>query len=301
MRLDKIKNLEKILNNLYEGAYIVDKSRKLIYWNKSAEDISGYKASEVAGSYCSDNILQHVDADGKPLCTQGCPLASVIKDGNIREVEVFLHHKTGHRVPVLVRALPLEDENGHIIGVLETFSENSERKNILKKLRSLEKLAMLDELTQIPNRRYVENSIKLRFNEYLLNGVNFGIIFLDIDHFKKFNDDYGHDIGDLVLKTVSKTFSNNLRGNDIIARWGGEEFVGVFSGIDGDGLKKIAEKLRALVENTYVNVDNENINVTISVGATLATSKDDTNTIIKRADEFLYESKKKGRNCVTVG
>jgi len=298
--LNKIKNLEKIINNLYEGIYIVDKSRKLIYWNKSAEDITGYKGSEVVGSYCSDNILQHVDVDGNSLCVLGCPLAGVIEDGNPRDFEVFLHHKDGHRVPVLVRALPLKDKNEDIIGVLEIFSENSVRKNILEKIKSLEKLAMLDELTQIPNRRYVENTIKLRFDEYLLNGENFGIIFSDIDHFKKFNDDYGHDVGDLVLKTVSKTFSNNLRGNDIIGRWGGEEFVGIFSGIDGEGLKKIAEKLRTLVENTYVNVDNNKINVTISAGATLVNSKDDINTIIKRADKLLYESKGNGRNCVTT-
>lgn len=301
MKLDKIKNLEKILNNLYEGAYIVDKSRNLIYWNKAAEDLSGYKASEVAGSYCSNNILQHVDANGKCLCKQGCPLAAVIEDGNKREVEVFLHHKAGHRVPVLVRALPLEDKNGDVIGALEIFSENSERKNILKKIKSLEKLAMLDELTQIPNRRYVENSIKLRFNEYLLNGVNFAIIFLDIDHFKKFNDDYGHDIGDLVLKTVSKTFSNNLRGNDIIARWGGEEFIGVFSEVDEKSLKNIGEKLRILVEKTYIEVEGRKLNVTISSGATLVNSHDSAETLIKRADKLLYKSKINGRNCITLG
>jgi len=301
LKLDKIKNLEKILNNLYEGAYIVDKSRNLIYWNKAAEDLSGYKASEVAGSYCSNNILQHVDANGKCLCKQGCPLAAVIEDGNKREVEVFLHHKAGHRVPVLVRALPLEDKNGDVIGALEIFSENSERKNILKKIKSLEKLAMLDELTQIPNRRYVENSIKLRFNEYLLNGVNFAIIFLDIDHFKKFNDDYGHDIGDLVLKTVSKTFSNNLRGNDIIARWGGEEFIGVFSEVDEKSLKNIGEKLRILVEKTYIEVEGRKLNVTISSGATLVNSHDSAETLIKRADKLLYKSKINGRNCITLG
>lgn len=301
MKLDKIKNLEKILNNLYEGAYIVDRSRNLIYWNKAAEDLSGYKASEVAGSCCSNNILQHVDANGKCLCKQGCPLAAVIEDGNKREVEVFLHHKAGHRVPVLVRALPLEDKNGDVIGALEIFSENSERKNILKKIKSLEKLAMLDELTQIPNRRYVENSIKLRFNEYLLNGVNFAIIFLDIDHFKKFNDDYGHDIGDLVLKTVSKTFSNNLRGNDIIARWGGEEFIGVFSEVDEKSLKNIGEKLRILVEKTYIEVEGKKLNVTISSGATLVNSHDSAETLIKRADKLLYKSKINGRNCITLG
>jgi len=166
--------------------------------------------------------------------------------------------------------------------------------------KSLEKLAMLDELTQIPNRRYIENSINLRFNEFLLNEIEFGIIFLDVDHFKEFNDHYGHDIGDLILKTVSKTFSNNLRSGDTIGRLGGDEFIGIFPEINKAELKKIAEKLKVLVEKTYIELKDKKINVTISVGATLINSNDTINSLIKRADDFLYASKNKGRNCITT-
>ena len=158
--INTIENLHGILDNLYDGVYIVDKSRKIIYWNKAAEDISGYKYSDVVGSHCFNDILQHIDSDGNPLCRQGCPLIHTIEEGQIKETEVFLHHKTGYRVPILVKALPLKNENGETIGAIEIFSENSKHKNILKKMKDLENLAMLDELTQIPNRRYIENLIK---------------------------------------------------------------------------------------------------------------------------------------------
>lgn len=298
--MDKVENLYDILDNLYDGVYIVDKSRKIIYWNKAAEDLSGFKSSEVVGSHCFDNILQHIDLEGNPLCKLGCPLSNTITNDEITQIEVFLHHKTGHRVPILVKALPFKNKSGEIIGAIEIFSENSERKNILKKIKSLEKLAMLDELTQIPNRRYIENSINLRFNEFLLNEIEFGIIFLDVDHFKEFNDHYGHDIGDLILKTVSKTFSNNLRSGDTIGRLGGDEFIGIFPEINKAELKKIAEKLKVLVEKTYIELKDKKINVTISVGATLINSNDTINSLIKRADDFLYASKNKGRNCITT-
>ena len=298
--INTIENLHGILDNLYDGVYIVDKSRKIIYWNKAAEDISGYKYSDVVGSHCFNDILQQIDSDGNPLCRQGCPLIHTIEEGQIKETEVFLHHKTGYRVPILVKALPLKNENGETIGAIEIFSENSKHKNILKKMKDLENLAMLDELTQIPNRRYIENLINLKYNEFLLNGINFGIIFFDIDHFKKINDNYGHDIGDLILKTVSKTFSKNIRGNDIIGRWGGDEFIGVFSGINKKELKIIADKFNILVEKTYIELENKKINVTISIGATLANPNENMNTIIKRADKFLYMSKNRGRNCATT-
>lgn len=295
------KNLKLILNNLSDGVYIVDKNRKILYWNKAAENLTGYSNLHLIGRYCNDNTLNHVDSHGTKLCISGCPLVAAMKDGEIKETNVFFHHKEGYRVPTFVKVLPYRDENNKIIGAIEIFSENSERKHILKKIKNLEKLAMLDELTQIPNRRYIENAIKIKLNEYLLNKVDFGLIFIDIDNFKKINDYYGHDVGDLVLKTISKTLSNNLRGEDTIGRWGGEEFIAIFPEIDEKKLKKISEKLRMLVENTILGMKNEKLKLTISIGATIITSKDDMNTLIKRADEFLYKSKQNGKNCITIG
>src|SRR5512142_1670458 len=113
-----------IIDNLYDGVYFVDRDRVITYWNKGAERITGYKAAQVIGRACRDNVLNHVTADGTELCDAECPLAACMWDGKVREADVFLHHADGHRVPVLGRAAPLRDEAGNITGAVETFSSD---------------------------------------------------------------------------------------------------------------------------------------------------------------------------------
>lgn len=113
---------KSVLDNLFDGVYVVDKERKIIYWNKAAERITGFFEAEVVNLACYDNILNHVDERGKQLCLDGCPLAKVLKDGNPRQAEVFLRHKAGHRVPVSIRITPIYDGDS-IIGAAEIFSD----------------------------------------------------------------------------------------------------------------------------------------------------------------------------------
>ena len=295
------KQLKYIFDNSYEGVYIIDKYRKIIYWNPIGEKLSGYTVSEVVGSYCHDNILDHIDQCGMNLCKDGCPLDAVLKDGIIREAKVFLKHKNGYRVPINVRGIPFKNDKNEIIGAIEFFNETSEREIVLEKIKNLESLAFLDHLTQLPNRRYLENFIKIKSEEYLLNNQSFGIVFMDVDHFKSVNETYGHKIGDLVLETISKTFLNNLRKNDVIGRWGGEEFAGIFSVKNIKELSIVSEKLRNIVENTDILYKDKKLKVTISIGATFINNKNDVLGIIENADKLMYESKRKGRNCITIG
>ena len=99
MSLEK-DSYERIVENLHDGLYFVDQDRIITYWNKAAEQISGFAAEEVLGKSCSDNILTHVDSEGNRLCTEMCPLAATIADGTYRETEIYMHHKSGHRIPV---------------------------------------------------------------------------------------------------------------------------------------------------------------------------------------------------------
>lgn len=296
-----LKNLKLIVNNSYDGIYIVDRDRKIIYGNKAAKNLTGYSNSDLIGDYCYEKMINTTDSNGMKSCKIDCPAVKSMRDNEIKEVDAYFYHKDGDKIPVFLKVLPYKNENNEIIGAIEIFSENSQRKQVSEKIKNLEKLVMLDELTKIPNRRYLENIIQIKLNEHLLNEVKFGLIFMDIDNFKEFNDNYGHDIGDLVLKTISKTFSNNLRGDDIIGRWGGEEFVAVCSVVNIDNLKKIAEKLRILVENTFVKVDKKKLRVTISVGAAIVTPEDNINTLIKKSDTLLYKSKRNMKNCITAG
>ena len=288
-----------ILENLYDGVYFVDCDRKILYWNKGAENITGYTSSEVLGKRCSDNI-SHVDDNGVHLCMTTCPLAKTVDDSMPREINLYIRHKKGHRVPVLVRTTTLQDSQGKVVGAVEIFSDNTPKLAITQRIKELEKMALLDPLTELANRRYIELNMQTKLDEMRRYGRPFGILFMDIDHFKKINDLHGHDIGDKVLIMVSNTFIKNVRTSDIVGRWGGEEFLAIIPNINEDQLYFTANKLCVLVEQSGFSLDSGIVQVTVSIGATFAQPKDTIETLLERADKLLYYSKTTGRNRVSI-
>jgi diguanylate cyclase (GGDEF)-like protein/PAS domain S-box-containing protein len=289
-----------ILENMHDGVYFVDRRRRITYWNKGAERITGYAAGEVVGSACSENILIHVDALGRELCQGSCPLIAAMADGEPHQAEVFLHHKQGHRLPVWVRTSPLRDEKGEFTGAVELFTDMTSRQALQAQLEELKKLALLDALTGLPNRRHMENQLHARMEELRRSRLGFGLLFIDIDHFKRLNDRYGHDLGDRVLAVVARTLSLSVRPFDMVGRWGGEEFVGILPHTGLQTLRGIAERLRILVVHSRIAANEDALAVTVSVGGTLARPEDSAETLLKRADLLMYASKENGRNRVTV-
>jgi diguanylate cyclase (GGDEF)-like protein/PAS domain S-box-containing protein len=294
-------NYRDLIGHIIDGLYLVDKKRKIIYWNKSAERITGYSKDDVIGHACHENILVHVDTQGRGLCRSVCPLAATIKDGNPRDAEVYLHHKQGHRVPVWVRTTQLKDSTGQVVGGAELFSDLSANNAIASKIEELERLSLIDALTQLANRRFVEMELVGRLSEMQRYQLSFGLLMLDIDFFKKVNDRYGHDVGDRVLQTVSKTMVQSARPHDLFGRWGGEEFIGIIRNVDQEGLRAVCERLRTLIANSFVKQNGGYINVTASIGATVAARDDNPESIVKRTDQLLYSSKREGRDRCTLG
>lgn len=300
MDFEKV-SYKSMLENLHDGLYFVDKNRIITYWNKAAERISGFTAEEVLGKSCADNILTHVNKDGKSLCKGMCPLAATINDGKPRDAKLFMHNKNGHRIPVSARVSTITDELGNIIGGIELFTDISSQAANELRIKELEKLAFIDKLTQLANRSYVEKNLLNRFDELKTLKIPFGILFMDIDHFKKFNDTYGHEVGDKVLKYVANTFISNSRPFDLYGRWGGEEFIGIIRNIKEEELNSLGERVRMLIENSYIENETMKLNVTISIGATVAQKSDTVDSLLKRADTLLYKSKSSGRNCLSIG
>ncbi len=290
---------KRLLDEFYDGVYFTDRDRRIIYWNRGAERITGYAAEEVLGRRCSDNILMHVDRNGRSLCTTNCPLQFTMADGSPRNAELYLHHKKGHRLPVSVRATPMRNREGEIIGAVEVFTDISPQIALIDRVTQFERLAYIDPLTEVANRRYTEIMLAARREEFERYGWPFGVLFVDIDRFKNVNDRYGHGVGDEVLRMTARTMVNSVRAFDVVGRWGGEEFIAIIANVTLADAQGFAERVRTLIEQSKLHGDPP-VQVTVSIGVTVARQDETVEKMVERADELMYKSKQDGRNRVTA-
>lgn len=288
----------KLLDVVSDGVYFVDRDRRITYWNRGAEQITGYRADEVVGRSCSEGILRHVSDGGRQLCLHGCPLAAVMTDGRTREADVYLHHRDGQRVPVSVRGQALRDPGGQIVGSVEVFSARVTNPYAGGSHRRKDDL--LDTVTGLPPRRVGELYLQTLMRATNEPTSTLGVLFIDADHFKGVNDTFGHKAGDEVLRMLGQSLANALRRGDLPVRWGGEEFLAILPGTDPAGLHAAAERVRMLSENSWIQKGDVQVRVTVSVGATMAVPGESPDDVVDRADAYMYASKRGGRNRVTT-
>jgi len=291
--------LQSISEKISDGLYIIDPERKILYWNKSAEEITGYSRIEVIGTHCYDNILRHIDENGKELCTEGCPVVYSIANNKSIEEKVYLHHKDGHRVPVYVKVIPIVNENKVVIGAIEIFTDLTDAKTLKTELEALKSLAFIDELMGVLNRRGLEYFVSEKIRESERFKKKFGILFIDIDDFKKINDTYGHKMGDKILKMVAEALKSNLRANDILARYGGDEFVVISEITSEDELKSLASRIMILIRNSFIEEKGKIIKVSLSIGGSIS-EKGNLERALEKADSLMYISKSSGKNRITI-
>ncbi len=161
------------------------------------------------------------------------------------------------------------------------------------------RLTTVDGLTQVHNRRYFDEAIERELSRCRRYGRALSLLLIDVDHFKRINDTFGHLAGDAVLKEVASAIQKRIRKEDLLSRYGGEEFAVLTPEIDHKGAQAMGEKVRKVIEKHEFSFDGEVIPVTISCGvATLGKKGDEAQALVQRADEKLYEAKESGRNKV---
>ncbi|MDX1295755.1 MAG: diguanylate cyclase, partial [Sulfurimonadaceae bacterium] len=266
---------------------ITDRNGNLTYVNDSLVAHSGYKKSELIGK--NPRIFKSGEHDAAFFEN----LWETISNGNTFR-DTFINRKKDRSIVYEEETItPIQDRKGRITHYVATGKNVTEQ--ILME-QELTKRATIDMLTDIYNRDEANRHMDMVLDQVQRYGEHFGILMLDIDHFKQVNDEYGHDVGDEVLKTFSKIVSLHIRKSDIFARWGGEEFIIITPHLEDGTLLKFAEKLRVVIgacEFPQVGT------MSVSIGVTDFSADDTKKSLLKRADEALYASKAKGRDCVT--
>lgn len=290
-----------IFDHLDDGVYFVDRRKRVLLWNRGAESITGFSRAEILGESCANRLLCHVDESGRLLCMTGCPLQIATDAGVPIEADAFLQHKLGHRIPVRIKASPVRNARNQLIGAVEIFKPTSAARRQDHLIEELSQLAMIDDLTRLPNRRHFDMQLERRLAELNRFGWPFGTLMIDLDDFKQVNDRFGHHAGDAVLQMVGRTLSANSRSLDTIARWGGEEFAAIIANVHAEELRKVAEKFRAMIDAGSVrDEDDEPLRITVSIGCAVARPDESATELMKRTDEMLYVAKRSGRNRVCL-
>ena len=166
-----------------------------------------------------------------------------------------------------------------------------------KALESQVAEARTDALTRLPNRRALESEMARRFAEFQRHGTPFSAVLLDVDHFKRFNDQHGHQVGDEVLRGIAGVLQQTMRGMDLAARYGGEEFVVILPSTSLKDARQAGERYRQAIEKATFRSDGKELAVTASVGVAQFMPNEQPTIMLRRADQALYASKEAGRNC----
>jgi len=205
-----------------------------------------------------------------------------------------------------------DEEKGFLLGAVDYITKPfnntivrvrvRQHLQILRQLRMIKRLGVIDPLTDIPNRRGFNERLEVEWSHAIRDKNTLSILMIDIDHFKRYNDTYGHPQGDTLLQTIAGIFRQTLvRSTDYVARWGGEEFVVLLPGTNIDGAMKIAERIRSDVADMVVTcADGSDTYVTVSIGVHSQSPEPDdlTNDFVTKADRALYVAKEFGRNKV---
>lgn len=171
-----------------------------------------------------------------------------------------------------------------------------ETEKLSKKTETFQQAALTDPLTGLQNRRYFDDALEQYLQEFANIDHPLGMIVMDLDHFKKVNDTYGHDIGDDVLRGVTKCLLDYTRYHDVVARIGGEEFAILAPNLDMRALSRLADRICGAVSEITFQADNVSFRVTTSMGLAMWDGREDGNDFYKRADKNLYKAKQGGRN-----
>ncbi len=283
---NKLKMLAQAVEQTDDMVMITDKEGIITYVNDAYIIQSGYRHNELIGK--TPRVVKS-DMHNKEFYEK---LWAIISSGQSFSGTIINKKKNKDLYHIEATITPIIDNKNEITSYVATAKDITDK---IKMQEELNKRANLDSLTGAYNRYKGNEIIDSIFDKFHRYNSGFALLMLDIDYFKKINDTYGHDVGDMILVRLSELISMHMRKSDYLIRWGGEEFIIISEHLDDKKAQKFGKKLKIIVEAYEFDQD---IKLTISIGVTAVRTSDTKQTILKRVDDALYEAKDAGRNCV---
>jgi diguanylate cyclase (GGDEF)-like protein/PAS domain S-box-containing protein len=309
--------LAQIVDGSSVATFVIDRDHTVTHWNRACEALTGLAAKEVIGTkeqwrafYPSDRpvmadlIMNGAMAEDVEQFYHGKFRPSRLIEGVFEAEDFFTHFGTEGKW-VFFTAAPLRDMNGGVVGAIETLQDMNERRLTEEALKASEAryrdLSITDGMTGLFNSRHFYESIEKELERSRRYGRPLSLLLMDIDNFKKVNDQFGHLEGDKVLQSLAMVIRGCLREMDSAYRYGGEEFIVILPETRNEDAINVAERLRQRFADQIQRPAEEQIlHCTVSIGVSQFITGDDAKSLVKRADEGTYQAKHQGKNCVVL-
>jgi len=286
-----------ILESLPIGLCVIDMERKVVLWSDGAERITGRLRHEVIGRSCIGETLLHCDQPGCEFCGEECPLGRAMKTGQPAEGVTFLHHKAGYEFPLFVRAVPVRNCHGSIIGAIETFDEQHMASSVRQE-NSEKARGWVDEVTGLGNRTMMQTYLREALNAFGELSEPFSVLLLRVEGLEQFRTRVGPDAASSFLRVVARTLENAVWKTDLAGRWSDDHFLIILHGCGGESLYAVRERIRRMLSNDSIEWWGERRSLAVSVGHATAQPGDNLGDLLERAQRSL-DSAWPGRNRAT--
>ena len=276
-----------ILDSLPTGLCGIDTQKKIIFWSAGAERITGHGRHEVVGHSCVPEPLIHCDQPGCEFCGEDCPLALAIKYSQPANGSGFLHHKDGHEIPVRIRAVPIHNDRGSIIGAVEVFEElqpiaSQDRSDLLRRFPEF-----VDGVTGIANRAMMHSHLGHAVSAMAEMRIPFAVLSFRVEGLPRFRASLGTEAGASLLRVVARTLESALWISDFVGRWGDDEFLAILGGCSQESLAAIRERIRRTLAGQSIEWWGERRSLPVSIGEAVAQPDDTIESLLQRAQKSL--------------
>jgi len=298
--LQNAEILRAALESLQTGVCMVDRDRKICFWNDGAERMTGYLRQDVLGRFCGEILLVKFHENKAAICEHSCPLVDAMRDGKPRDSHVYHHHKSGYAVPVSLRAVPIRDAHGHVVGAVQSFVE---RPCASTRRRPDSDLAVgrgLDAVTQLPDYPFSASYLVDRLKFASEHVFPFGLLCIQLDQLDTLKATHGLDAAGAILNVVAHALRNGLDPLDFVGRWSEDQFLAIVANCGDGDLLTTAERLKRLAQSSEIVWWGDQLSVTVSVGGTVLAPGEPIGLLLGRTGNALKQAIAQGGNCAIV-
>lgn len=288
---------DTLVHNLSDGVIYITPQGQITAWNHGAEQLTGIGAEAICGKTFRPEILHLATDKGALVSDQECPIQKAITCSQQVIERYEIRGRNQKYIGINLHAMPVMTADGSLQGITLLLRDISSVTTLEQQCQNLQTATTKDPMTQVANRAEFDRMLEAYIDTHLETGLSCSLVMADIDHFKRVNDDFGHQAGDQIILAFAKLLKTQCRSGDLVARYGGEEFVILCADCNNATASARAEQLR----KQFADLSHPELggkNVTASFGVTELQAGDTPETLLRRTDRGLYMAKEQGRNQV---